>query len=76
MIILNVHCCSSPLTGAVPYKVKVKVLEAKPAVTRDDGTNNRHVTVEGGINVLAPAHIKTGDVIVVRTHDNSYMSKE
>lgn len=60
--------------GSVPYKLPVRVLEAAPAVARDDGSTNRHVVVEGGVNVLAPGHVKAGDMIVVRTHDNAYMS--
>ncbi|KAG2500200.1 hypothetical protein HYH03_001780 [Edaphochlamys debaryana] len=65
-----------PVAAKVPYKIAVKVLDAPPAVVKDDGTNNRHVVVEGGISVMAPAFVKKGDVIVVRTHDNSYMAKQ
>ena len=59
----------------MPYKLAVRVLDAPAAVVKDDGSSARHVVVEGGISVMAPAFVRTGDVIVVRTEDASYMTK-
>ncbi len=61
--------------GRVPHKLPVKVLDAPIAVVKDDGSSARHVVVEGGVSIMAPAFIKTGDTIVVRTEDASYMTK-
>jgi hypothetical protein len=62
-------------TGSVPPKVSVKVVEARAPVVREDGSSNRHVVVEGGANVLVPAHIAKGDTILVSTDDGTYAGK-
>jgi hypothetical protein len=59
----------------LPYKMPVKVLDAPASVGKEDGTSTRHVVVEGGITVTAPSFVRTGDVIVVRTEDATYMTK-
>ncbi|MEW5315861.1 MAG: hypothetical protein WDW38_007262 [Sanguina aurantia] len=65
-----------PLTGTIPPKLSVSVLEAPEAMQDKDGrVSSRHVTVEGGITVSAPTHVKKGDVIVVRTEDSVYLEK-
>lgn len=64
-----------PVAGRVPHKVPVRVVDAPPAVVKDDGSSSRHVLVEGGISVMAPAFVRQGDIIVVRTEDASYMAK-
>ncbi|GFR43504.1 hypothetical protein Agub_g4595, partial [Astrephomene gubernaculifera] len=64
-----------PVAARVPHKVSVTVLDAPPAVEKDDGSSARHVLVEGGISVMAPAFVRTGDRIVVRTEDAAYMAK-
>uniref|UniRef100_A0A7S0WQK4 Elongation factor P C-terminal domain-containing protein n=1 Tax=Chlamydomonas leiostraca TaxID=1034604 RepID=A0A7S0WQK4_9CHLO len=64
-----------PVTGLLPPKVSVKVVEARPAVAREDGSTNRHVVVECGANVLCPGHIDKGDVIVINTAEGTYVSK-
>lgn len=56
----------SAAAARVPFKISVKVLDAPPAVVKADGSSTRHVVVAGGVSVMAPAHIKTGDTIVVR----------
>ncbi|KAG2438535.1 hypothetical protein HXX76_005086 [Chlamydomonas incerta] len=64
-----------PVAARVPHKLSVKVLDAPPAVVKADGSSARHVVVAGGVSVMAPAFVKTGDTIVVRTEDASYMAK-
>jgi elongation factor P len=46
-----------------------------PAATQDDGSSSRHVVVQGGISVMAPSFVKTGDTILVRTEDASFMER-
>jgi len=64
-----------PVTGLVPLKLKLKVIEARPALPRTDGTTNRHVVVEGGASIMVPGHIQEGDSIVVNTANGTYDSK-
>ncbi|GIL49978.1 hypothetical protein Vafri_6105 [Volvox africanus] len=64
-----------PVAAKLPYKISVKVLDAPASVGKEDGTSTRHVVVEGGISVVAPSFVRTGDIIVVRTEDASYMTK-
>lgn len=67
-------CCY--VAGTIPPKLSVSVLEAPEAMQDKDGrVSSRHVTVEGGITVSAPTHVKKGDVIVVRTEDSVYLEK-
>jgi len=59
-----------------PLKVKVKVVEASEAVAGNTvNAAKKPVMVEGGIEVLAPLFVKTGDTLIVSTADGTYVSR-
>ena len=59
-----------------PNKIKRKVIQASQAVAGNTATAaTKRVVIEGGIEVETPLFIKTGDMIIVKSEDNAYVSK-
>ncbi|MBU1179473.1 elongation factor P [Patescibacteria group bacterium] len=67
---------SRPINIDIPIKVKLKVVEAPPAV-RGDTTGNvtKEVKLETGLRMNAPMFIKEGDEIVVNTEKGEYVER-
>ncbi|KAG1669869.1 hypothetical protein FOA52_012457 [Chlamydomonas sp. UWO 241] len=65
-----------PATVTVPIKQSYTVVEARDAVFKFDGSAPmRPVTLDCGVDVMAPAHVKTGDKIVVNIEEGTYHGK-
>lgn len=61
---------------SVPIKVKLKVVEAPPAVKGNTATGaNKQVTLETGLVVNAPIFINEGDTLVINTEKNEYVER-
>lgn len=59
-----------------PAKIKRQVIDAPEAVAGNTATAaTKKVTIEGGLQIDTPLFIKTGDVIIIRIEDKSYVSK-
>lgn len=59
-----------------PPKIKAKVVEAQTGVQGDRKTaGDKPVTLETGLVVQAPLFIKTGDVLLIDTETNKYVSR-
>jgi len=67
---------TEPVTGTLPPKVAVKVLEAEAAVPKDDGSTSRSVVVEGDNHIVCPGHIAAGNTVWVSTDSGLYSSKK
>ncbi|EYU39266.1 hypothetical protein MIMGU_mgv1a019461mg, partial [Erythranthe guttata] len=64
-----------PLSASIPNRVTCTVTEAADAVKGSGPTPYKKVLLENGRIVQTPAHILTGDKIVINTTDNSYVSR-
>ncbi|XP_011628790.1 uncharacterized protein LOC18448819 isoform X1 [Amborella trichopoda] len=65
-----------PMSASVPQRVTCTVVEAQTIAKGQTLTPQyKKVVLDNGLTVLAPAFIKTGDVIVVNTNDDSYMTR-
>lgn len=59
-----------------PLKVKLKVTEASEAVAGNTvNAPKKPVTVETGVEVLAPLFIKVGETIIIDTETGTYVSR-
>ncbi len=67
---------SKPVNVIIPPKVELVVKEAPPAVKGDTATGaSKTITLETGLEVLAPLFIKTGDVVRVNTETGQYVER-
>jgi len=67
----------NPLSVILPPEVKLKVVSAPPGVkgnTADGGS--KIVTLETGLKISVPLHIKEGDVLRIKTETGRYNGKE
>ncbi|MFC1612487.1 elongation factor P [Patescibacteria group bacterium] len=66
-----------PINVDIPIKVKLKVVEAPPAVRGDTASGNvtKEVKLETGLKLNAPIFIKEGDEIIVNTEKNEYVER-
>lgn len=65
-----------PVNVMLPPKVDLAVTEAPPAVKGDTATGaSKTITLETGLEVLAPLFIKTGDTIRVNTETGAYVER-
>lgn len=59
-----------------PLKVTVKVIEATDAVAGNTvNAPKKQVTIETGVEVLAPLFVKQGETIIVDTESGEYVSR-
>ncbi|MDD3532121.1 MAG: elongation factor P [Candidatus Shapirobacteria bacterium] len=59
-----------------PAKIKRLVIEAPEAIAGNTATAaTKKVIIEGGAQIETPLFIKTGDIIIIRTEDEGYVSK-
>lgn len=65
-----------PVSLELPNNMEMKVAEAPVGVRGDTSSApTKPVTLVNGVVVQAPLFIKTGDVIKVRTEDNTYLGR-
>lgn len=67
----------NPISVILPPEVKLKVISAPPGVkgnTADGGS--KIVTLETGLKISVPLHIKEGDVLKIKTETGRYDGKE
>ncbi|KAL4198495.1 hypothetical protein AMTRI_Chr03g46170 [Amborella trichopoda] len=65
-----------PMSASVPQRVTCTVVEAQTIAKGQTLTPQyKKVVLDNGLTVLVPAFIKNGDVIVVNTNDDSYMTR-
>ena len=73
--------CSSDLEGEAigvrfPLKVTVKVTEASEASAGNTvNAPKKPVTIETGVEVMAPLFVKQGETIIVDTETGEYVSR-
>jgi elongation factor P len=60
----------------LPIKMKLKVIEAPPAIKGDtQGGVMKQVKIETGIYILAPIFVKEGDEIIINTEKGEYVER-
>lgn len=65
-----------PVSASVPQRVTCTVKDTQVPVKGSAATPHyKKALLDNGLNVQVPAHILTGDKIVINTTDNSYMSR-
>ncbi|CAN6476725.1 unnamed protein product [Victoria cruziana] len=65
-----------PMSASIPQRVTCTVVEAQPVAKGQTASPQyKRVGLDNGLTVLVPAFIKTGDLIVVNTTDDSYMTR-
>jgi len=65
-----------PITVDLPAAVILEVTEAEEAIKGNTATNvTKNATVETGMQVKVPMHIKTGDKIKINTDDKSFLGR-
>ena len=67
----------NPIRITLPPEVKLKVADAPPGIkgnTADGGS--KIVTLETGLKIAVPLHIKEGDVLRIKTETGRYDGKE
>ncbi len=65
-----------PVSIELPNNMEIEVAEAAEGVRGDTSSApTKPVTLKNGIVVQVPLFIKQGDIIKVRTEDNSYISR-
>ena len=73
-LILFVDC--APVSLELPNSIEIKVAEAAEGLRGDTSSApTKAVTLENGVTLQVPLFIKQGDVIKVRTEDNTYISR-
>ncbi|MBU3999816.1 elongation factor P [Patescibacteria group bacterium] len=66
----------TPLTIELPPEVNLKVVDAPPGVRGDRETaGTKTVTLETGLQIDVPLHIKEGDVLRIKTKTGKYDGK-
>ncbi|KAL1809564.1 hypothetical protein DCAR_0729114 [Daucus carota subsp. sativus] len=65
-----------PMSASVPPRVTCTVVET-PAPVRGIGAtpHTKKALLDNGLTIQVPAHILTGDQLLIDTTDNSYMSR-
>lgn len=65
-----------PVSLELPANINIEVAEASEGLRGDTSSApTKPVTLANGIVVQVPLFIKTGDVLKIRTEDNSYVSR-
>ena len=65
-----------PVSAELPSNVEIAVAEASEGIKGDTSSApTKPVTLANGVIVQVPLFIKTGDVLKIRTEDNSYVSR-
>jgi len=65
-----------PISVVLPIKIKLKVVEAPPAVKGNTATGaNKLVVTETGLTVTTPIFINEGDYIIVNTTTGAYVER-
>ena len=65
-----------PVASEVDNFIELEVVEAQPNIKGDTSSGGgKPVTVETGLTVTTPFHIKKGDVIKIDTRNSSYVEK-
>lgn len=66
-----------PITVALPAEVKLKVTQAPPDIKGDtESGGSKTVTLETGLQISVPLHIKEGDILRIKTKTGKYDGKE
>lgn len=61
---------------SLPLKVKLKVIEAAPAVKGNTATGaSKQVTLESGVIINVPLFIKEGDIVLVKVDGGEYSER-
>ena len=65
-----------PVSVDLPSNIEIAVAEATEGVKGDTSSApTKPVTLANGVIVQVPLFIKTGDILKIRTEDNSYVSR-
>ncbi len=66
-----------PITISLPAEVKLKVTQAPPGIKGDtESGGSKIVTLETGLQISVPLHIKEGDILKLKTKTGKYVGKE
>jgi len=67
---------NEPVSIKLPMNVDLKVAQASEGLRGDSsGAGSKAVTLENGMVLQVPLFIKQGDIVKVRTEDESYVSR-
>ncbi len=77
MEVLILYFEEKPITLELPPKIRLKVIEAPPAVRGDtsQGTVTKIATLETGLKIEVPFFIEVGDEIIINTEDGKYVER-
>lgn len=65
-----------PVTVELPAAVELKITETEPAVRGDTATNvTKRATVETGLVIKVPSHIKEGEIVKVDTRTGEFIGR-
>ncbi len=65
-----------PIGVRFPLKVTVKVIEAQEASAGNTvNAPKKPVTIETGVEIMAPLFVKQGETIIVDTETDEYVSR-
>ena len=65
-----------PVSCEVDNFIELEVAEAQPNIKGDTSSGGgKPITLSTGLNVIAPFHIKKGDIVKIDTRNNAYIEK-
>jgi Elongation factor P, C-terminal len=65
-----------PLDVVLPPQVTLRVIETVPAQKGGSDSNWKPARLEGGLEIMVPLFIETGDSVRVETSGRKYLGKE
>lgn len=70
------YCNNKPITISLPETVVLEITSADAVVKNQTASSSyKPAILENGVKVMVPAFIESGDKIVVRTEDATYMER-
>ncbi len=77
MVVKIIRFNGKPVNVVLPPEVSLKVIEAPPGVKGNTAQGgSKTVTLETGMRISVPLHVKEGDVIVVKTKTGNFDRRE
>lgn len=76
---MRVRICfheTTPISVSFPAQVILEIVEADPAIKGQTASSSyKNAVLNNGIKTMVPPHLETGDKIVVKTEDDSYVER-
>lgn len=70
------YCNDKPISIRLPEQVTVKIDQADAVVKGQTATSSyKPAVLENGVRIMVPQFIESGEMIIVRTEDSTYVSR-